>query len=462
MQRKTEGSARSISLNCVDKSLLALDSINEPMVFRLILNFRGEIDGGRLNQAILSAQQAHPVMRAILDSRSCRLSRKVREDSEKGVLSVADQAELENTAYENYLASWINQPLNIKRESPLRVLLVRKDERKSSVVFAFHHSAVDALRALVFVRKVIESYNGEVRGDSKSPGGIYMDRKGDELVEFAGRWRSKVRHYYGTMISSLFYRFVIAAFLLPTRVFHDMQGRREGIHFHSEDITSPEFKKIQAKSRSVGVTLNDIFLAACFRTVEKWNRLHGKSSRRIRIMVPVDIAQRTSQETISNQVSFVSLSSRPADRTDPVELLTMVSRNMAYMRKNGIAFSVVYFLYLCSRFPLPVMKAIARFFMITRIYVDSTVLSNLGVIWPAASSVVGGETKMGGAEIITVECVLPAIRPMGMGICVNTYNENLNVCLAYRTSCFSDQKAQAFLDLYVEEIKSYPVTERAA
>ncbi|MHC1578765.1 MAG: condensation domain-containing protein [Dehalococcoidia bacterium] len=462
MQRKTEGSVRSIPLNCVDKSLLALDSANEPMLFRLILNLGGEIDSGRLSQAILSAQQAHPVMRTILHSRNWRLSREIQEDSQKAVLSVAGQAELQNTSYDDYLSSWMNQPLNIREEFPVRVLLVKKDARESSVVFTFHHSVADALRALIFVRKVIQSYNGEGCGDSKSPGGIYINRKGDELLELAHNWRSKVGHYYERMISSLFYRFVVAAFLLPTRVFHDKRGQWEGIHFRSENITSSEFEKIQSKSKSVGVTLNDIFLAACFRTVEKWNRLHGKGSKRIRIMVPVDIAPKTSEEKISNQVSFVSLSTRPEDRTEPAELLRRVSRNMAHMRKNGTAFAMVYFLYFCSRFPLPVMKAIARFFMITRTYVDTTVVSNLGVIWPAASGVARGESRMGGAEIIAVECIVPAVRTMGMSICVNTYNENLNVCLAYRTSSFSDEKAQEFLDLYVEEIKGYQVGGKAA
>jgi len=462
MQRKTEGSASSIPLNCVDKSLLALDSANEPMLFRLILNLKGEIDSGRLNQAILSARQAHPVVRTMLRSRNWRLSREIQEDSGKGVLSVADQAELQNTSHENYLSSWINQPFNIKEEFPVRVLLLRKDERESSLIFTFHHSVADGLGALLFMRKVIESYNGESSGNSKSLGDTYINRKGDELLEFAHSQRSKVGHYYRKMISSLFYRFVVAAFLPPTRVFHDKRGQWEGIHFRSENITSPEFEKIQSKSKSVGVTLNDIFLAACFRTVEKWNRLHGKISRRIRIMVPVNIAPETSQGMVSNQVSFVSLSTKPEDRTDPAELLIRVSRNMAHMRKNGIAFSMVYFLYFCSRFPLAVMKAIARFFMITRTYVDTTVLSNLGVIWSAASGVEREETKMGGAEITTVECVVPAVTPMGMSICVNTYNENLNVCLIYRTSFFSDEKAQQFLDLYVEEIRNYQVGGKSA
>ena len=52
---------RSIPLNCVDKCELALDDINEPAFVHAILNLEGEIDPVRLNQAIWSAQEAHPI-----------------------------------------------------------------------------------------------------------------------------------------------------------------------------------------------------------------------------------------------------------------------------------------------------------------------------------------------------------------------------------------------------------------
>jgi len=105
MQRKTKSFANSIPLNCVDKCLLALDSINEPMLIHVILNLEGEMDHFRLNQAIFSAQQAHPVMKTILRSRNFRLLREIQEDLGKGVLSIADQAQLQDTNHESYLYS---------------------------------------------------------------------------------------------------------------------------------------------------------------------------------------------------------------------------------------------------------------------------------------------------------------------------------------------------------------------
>lgn len=137
MRRDIESSSGSVPFNCVDKCLLALDSINEPMRFHLILDVQGELDHARLNEAILSAQHAHPIMRTILRSRHFRLFRQIQEDTGKGVLSIADQAQLQNTHYESYLSSWMDQSFNLEKEYPVRALLLRKSEVEHLLVFTF-------------------------------------------------------------------------------------------------------------------------------------------------------------------------------------------------------------------------------------------------------------------------------------------------------------------------------------
>ena len=445
----------SIPLNCVDKCLLALDSVNEPMLIHVILNLEGEIEHVRLNQAIFSAQQAYPVMRTILRSRHFRPFREIQEDLGKGVLSVADQAQLQDTNYESYLFLWMNQPLNIKKEFPVRVLLLRKNKGESSLVFTFHHSAVDGLRALLFARKVIESYNNELSQNSESPEDIRINRKGDELLEFAHSQRSKIEHYYRKMISSLFHRFIIAAFPPPTRVFHDKSGQSRELHFCFKIISPKEFEQIQSKARSARVELNDIFLTACYRAVEKWNSMHGKTSKKIRVMAPVNISPKGFRNVVSNQASWFSLPTTPKDRADPAKLLRQVRANTIDETMNRIAFSLVYFFYFCSRFPLFVMRGMCRFLIITRTYVDTILITNVGVIWPKPGSEEPAVRNIGNAKILNVTGSAPVVTPMGLSIAAGTYNKNLNFSLTYRPALFSAEKAKMFLDLYVEEIKQY-------
>jgi hypothetical protein len=46
---------------------------------------------------------------------------------------------------------------------------------------------------------------------------------------------------------------------------------------------------------------------------------------------------------------------------------------------------------------------------------------------------------------------------MGLSVSVSLYNKSLNISLAYRCALFSKEKAEMFLDLYIKEIKNYPV-----
>jgi NRPS condensation-like uncharacterized protein len=457
MLRKTKSSVSSIPLNCVDKCLLTLDSVNEPMLIHVVMNLEGEIGHLKLNQAILSAQKAHPVMRTILRSRNFRLFREIQEDLGKGVLSVPDQAQLRDTDHESYVSSWMNQPLNIKKEFPVRALLLRKNERECLLVFTFHHSAADGLRALLFVRKVIESYNNEPARNCESEGNIRVNRKGDELLEFAHSQRSKVKHYYRKMISSLFHRFVIAALPSPTRIFHDKSGKSKELRFCFKIISPKEFEQIQSKARSAGVELNQIFLAACYRAVEKWNGMHGKASNRIRIMAPVNISPKGFRCVVSNQAAWFSLPTTPRDRADAAELLRKVRADTIDETLNRIAFSLVYFFYFCSRFPLCVMKGMCRFLIITRTYVDTILFTNIGFIWPKLGSEEPAVSSIGNAKILNVTGSAPVVTPMGLSIAAGTYNRNLNLSLTYRPALFSEEKARMFLDLYVDEIENYEV-----
>jgi hypothetical protein len=46
---------------------------------------------------------------------------------------------------------------------------------------------------------------------------------------------------------------------------------------------------------------------------------------------------------------------------------------------------------------------------------------------------------------------------MGLSISADLYNKSLNISLTYRSALLSEAKAEMFLDLYVEEIRNYPL-----
>lgn len=451
------GTNRSIPLNCVDKCELALHEINEPALLHALLDLEGEIDEVRLNRAVLSAQEAYPVMRTILRRKRLRLFREIQEDIEGGVLTVQDAAELEEADHDRYLSQWMNQPMDVRKGFPVRVLLFRRNDIESSLIFTFHHSATDGLRGVLFIRKVIESYNNEAFDHCETPDDIRLSRKGDELLQFANSQRSRVEHYYVKMIRSLFLRFVIDAFRPPTRVFHDKSGDSRELELCFETMGRDELEQIEYKARSAGVELNDILVAACYRVVEKWNDMNGKASGRIRIMAPVNISPKGFRYVVSNQASWISPWTSRGDRADPAELLKRVRATNINAAKDRLAFSLVYFFYFCSLFPLAVMRWMCRFLMITRTYVDSILFTNIGLIWPKPGSDEPAVTAMGGAKIVNVVGSAPVVTPMGLSFCAGIYNRAMSLSLTYRSAPISKEKARMFLNLYIDEIRNYRV-----
>lgn len=460
LRGKKQGGGREglISMNCIDKCLLALDGVNEPMIFHIVLRLEGEVDPRRLNQAIQSAQEAHPVMRSFLRNKFLRSFREIQDDFEGVTLTVQQSADTNDADREGLLCQWMNKPLDIRKEFPFRALLVKGSDTQSSLVFTFHHSVTDALRALLFLRKVIDSYNNTLNEHSKSSHVVRLSHKGDELLKFARSQRRNVRRYYIKVISSLFHRFFIDVFLPPTRLFHDMSGYSRELGFCYEVIGAEDLRQMKTKARLLGVKLNDILLAACYGTVEKWNGMHGKVSRKIRIMVPVDISPKGFRHVVSNQISMLSLSTSPEDRTEPAKLLQKVSSLSIRAAENRMAFFLVYFFYFGSRLPLSVVRLCCRLLMITRTYVDSILLSNLGEIWPRVGSEEPAVTNIGSSRIIYVDVLAPVVTPMGLSLVAITYNDNMSISLAYRSALFSKEKAQQFFDLYVKEVRDYQVS----
>jgi hypothetical protein len=185
--------------------------------------------------------------------------------------------------------------------------------------------------------------------------------------------------------------------------------------------------------------------------------MHGKVSNKIRIMAPVNISPKGFGNVVSNQASWISPATTPQDRTDPAKLLRKVRADTIYAAKNRMAFFLVYFFYFCSLFPPAVMKGMCRFLMITRTYIDTILITNIGVVWPKVGSEEPAITSIGSSKIVNITGSAPVVTPMGLSISVSNYNKSLNISLTYRCALFSKEKAEMFLDLYIEKIKNYPV-----
>ncbi len=457
-----EESENHIPLNCVDKGLLALSGTNDYPHFHWIMKISGDIDEVSLSRAILSAFNTHPNMATKVYRHNLRTFRRTETPVVQNVLSFIDLTGQQKTnlstesglplTYEEILDTWINKSFDPTKEFPVRILLLKTKATESHLVFSFDHSSVDGIRSLRFIQEVVSAHNGRPI-PRPSLSNTIRHVKRDQLIEFARRQKDITKGFYKNVISSILYRLFVAPTSPPSRVFTDKKEKSDTTGHCFGTIDAWELEQIQEKARAACVTLNDIFLAACFRTIDYWNNMHGKGCRKITIMVPTNIGLDTLDDIISNQVSCISLPTMPQDRTNPIELLHKIRRDMTSMIKNGISFSIIYYLYFLSFLPLPLVKTIARIILFLRVYIDTIILSNLGVIWPSA----WGDARIGNAKIEDINLVMPVVTTMGLSLGTCTYNGRLQICLSYKTSMFTEENAQRFLSLYLEELRNYPI-----
>ena len=275
------------------------------------------------------------------------------------------------------------------------------------------------------------------------------------LLALARSFRCGVKHFYLRMTAGLAHRFLVAPLVPRARICRATSKPSSRISFCQGSLAGPELRGVRSRAKSLEVRVNDILLAACFRTVEQWNRVHGRPSRRISIMVPVDVGGSGPSPAPANEVSFISVPTTREERSDPEELVRRVGRRTSRMLENGTAFTMVYAAYFCTRVPPRISRAMARLVMATRVCLDTIVLTNLGRIWPDEAAAMDG-VRLGGARIASVVVIPPVASPMGISLSAGTYHDRLHVTLAYKTSQLSRAQAQAFLGSYLEQLRILP------
>ena len=460
MAKERKEKDRLIPLNCADQCLLALASIGECQRHHWILDVDGDIDCKRLEKALLYVLKVYPSMCSRLSVSSWKIRRKcIDSDIPRPVqfLDLDEQHKNPDTKdtyieklCDEAIVEWRKRPFVLTEEIPIRVLLIRIRQDKHKIVFTFPHSSIDGRRTVIFLQRVFEAYNGDALAEPFLFT-FFRQRKGDELLAFARAKRSEVRSFYRKIFFSLLHRFFIEPLHPPSRVFHDISDDSSDLDYCFEIIDSDELMDIRKAAKANNHKVNDLLLGACFMAIDRWNNAHGRSCSKIRIMVPVDIAASDSKDLISNQVGFLSLSTMPKDRADHGALLQKVNTMMSSMLRDGIAFSIVYFCYLGRFFPWIITRAIAKFLIVTRVYLDTVVLTNLGPI----DTNEGTGFSLDSSKISSINIVGPIATPMGLIIIMYTYANKLYVSITYKTSLFSKDRIRKFLDTYLAELRSY-------
>lgn len=116
--------------------------------------------------------------------------------------------------------------------------------------------------------------------------------------------------------------------------------------------------EIKAVKNALGVTVNDVALAAVSWAVQRYSELHGAhlSGRTLRIMVPVNLRP-DSDGGLGNNISVVPVTV-PLDVRDARELVTVVHEKTEFLKKAHIADFVSLAATLIGTVPAPLQAAL--------------------------------------------------------------------------------------------------------
>jgi NRPS condensation-like uncharacterized protein len=454
--------------NCADKMLFGfqVNCTGQSIQYNVILSIEGDPDAGRLREAIVSTAQDHARLMTTVYGGFFTHRRQVHDSYVGEVLEIRDlstpQAQLGSdrasmcSLYDQCIHEWMNRPLDTRKSFPFRVLLVRKGVGQSALAFTFHHSAVDGVRALRLIDEVVSRYHNRPPVASPRPPDQPFGGKGDVLLGRARSERPKTSHFYLGMLSHLLHFVFINPLFHPARVYHERLDSRGEVQFCSARIGPAEFQGLKAKSNSVGGTVNDILMAACFRSIDRWNRRHGKRTRKISLLIPVDIGSPDLDGIICNQISYISLATSAADRTDPAKLLKKVTavRTRMLKQRRGNIYSILYFAYALSYLPIGAVSTLSKYVLFP-LYCDTVICTNPGIV--SFGDCGRAMVEWGSFRVTDLEAVPFVFSVTGMNICALTFNGSLGIYVAYATSHFSKDQANEFLALCLDELAHYRV-----
>jgi NRPS condensation-like uncharacterized protein len=232
------------------------------------------------------------------------------------------------------------------------------------------------------------------------------------------------------------------------RITPDSGTGQPGYAFHRLTFTAERTKALAAVEKG---TVNDVLLAALHLAVAGWNDEHGTSSRRIGVMVPVNLRPKEWWEEMAGNFSLmVRVPTAPDDRTSPETVLDAVAGQSNRIKKGGTGAALIEALGGLDSEPLWAKQPVAALLSFTgKRIVDSVLLSNLGRLDDAPSF--GPDA----GDTTGLWFWAPARMPLGLSIGTVTVGGRLHLAFRYRHPLFDAGAARRFAERYAAALDRF-------
>ncbi len=420
----------------VDEAVQLLDSTSSPLSIQLEARVAGRIDEARLRSAVRSAVETHPMAQAqrVPSNRWSSRDRWAFPRRRSEILRVITCTDDDQLAAARAELQSLPSPLTVA--SPLRAWLARHPSGDVLMLNA-HHAAMDGFGALTVMRSIARAYAG-------------APEAGPE-IDFAD-----TRHLPSQLLesdgSTRLHRSVALAERLgdlvrpPARIASEGSTARPGYGLQTRVLTVAETDAVVGADHPG--TVNDLLLAAHHLTIAGWNAEHGLPSRRIAVMVPVNLRPASWRgKGVGNFALPARVSTTPRSRRSRRAVLAAITEQTSRQKRTGMGGDMLELLRHTGRLPLWAKSVSVKLIGLTgdRL-VDTSMFSNLGRVDDPIDF--GGDA----GEATEIWFSPPARMPLGISIGVVTTGGRLHLVFRHLHTQCGTQSASQFADRYMEEV----------
>jgi NRPS condensation-like uncharacterized protein len=432
-----------------DKLIYAMDGVSKYML-HCIMEIQGRLQPQPLAEAVDYALAKSPVLRSIAQLRKFASYWEVVEDlTPYTIFTVRDlsrEGDLGRAAGEE-LEEYINEYLDITRVPPARFLLLRVTEERSLFVVKVHHCALDPMALFHLIEDIQEAYGKLLTGEALPPPCGMTDRGRERL------FRSVSPSLWLRAILKAAYKGVYGGGSRP-RCFVQFSNPEptETIAYRSLSFKEHEYGALHSRCKSLGVTANELVMAALCRTIRQWNGERERADGVYSIVMPVDLRwyARRGGKIPRVMASFIG----GTWVTVPVPAVTTFAATVDYVTREA-RFIKSHHLGLLANLGFPLLYVLPPRWlrrMARRLYersprkrVPTAIFAYLGKVDRALS-------VFPGCQVTKMEGVGTGFSPVGLDVVVLSCSRVYTVTVTYLKQACAAEEMDRFMAAFAEEI----------
>lgn len=427
---------RRVPFTVIDEAVQLLDTAAEPWGIQLELGFEGRVDVDRLRTAVHDALSRHP-MACARRTPGRRTDRNWWWEipAAPDVDPLAPSVWADDDALDAARAEFHSVPVPLAESPPFRLRLAR-GPRHDVLMLKANHAAFDGIGCVRLLESVARAYTG--REDPPAPVGLEEARDIDRLLA-AGNRRARAER-----ARALIHK---ASDIVRPPTPPSTDGGRDLPGYGFCHLTADEALTAALTAPGHDATVNDLLVAALHLTIAEWNGEHGARSRRIGVLIPVNLRPKEwRHDVVTNLVLDARSATSPSDRASPSATLRAVVAEAERAKAGGGA-ALVEVLSGLTRLPVWAKELLAPLPWLTgNRLVDSAIVSNLGALPDVPSF--GDEAGATSEVWFSAPCRMPCAISVG----AVTVSGQLHLAFRYRHPAFDRAGGRRFAAMFVSQL----------